>query len=152
MGDTKSLNYCHQGACCLWPRRWVWRAVVEWYWQGKTEELGGKLVPVPLCPPQITHVDLLTLSQTQTSAMRDGYFHAGAKTERRYSFYSVLTSALDGLSGQRHAPAKIYPLERTPGTHCTGRWVGLRAGLDTEVRGKPFTSAWDLICAFNISC
>jgi hypothetical protein len=28
------------------------------------------------------------------------------------------------------------PGERTPGTHCTGGWVGPRAGLDTEVRGK----------------
>jgi hypothetical protein len=26
--------------------------------------------------------------------------------------------------------------ERTPGTHCTGGWVGSRAGLDTEVTGK----------------
>jgi hypothetical protein len=29
--------------------------------------------------------------------------------ERRYSSYSFLTSALDGVSGQRHAPAAIYP-------------------------------------------
>jgi hypothetical protein len=28
------------------------------------------------------------------------------------------------------------PGERTPGTHCTGGWVGPRAGLDTEARGK----------------
>jgi hypothetical protein len=28
------------------------------------------------------------------------------------------------------------PGERTPGTHWTGGWVGPRAGLDTEVRGK----------------
>jgi hypothetical protein len=41
-----------------------------------------------------------------------------------------------GVSGQRHAPASLCPVERTPGTHCTGGWVGLRAGLDTEVRGK----------------
>jgi hypothetical protein len=26
--------------------------------------------------------------------------------------------------------------ERTPGTHCTGGWVGPRVGLDTEARGK----------------
>jgi hypothetical protein len=26
--------------------------------------------------------------------------------------------------------------EMTPGTHCTGGWVGLRARLDTEARGK----------------
>ena len=33
------------------------------------------------------------------------------------------------MRGQRHAPAVPYPRER-PGTHCTGGWVGLRAGLD----------------------
>ena len=26
-------------------------------------------------------------------------------------------------------PRPLYPRER-PGTHCTGRWVGPRAGLD----------------------
>jgi hypothetical protein len=44
---------------------WVWRATVEWYWQGKTEELGEKPVPVPLCPPQIPHE--LTRARTQAS-------------------------------------------------------------------------------------
>ena len=34
-----------------------------------------------------------------------------------------------GVRGQRHAPAAPHPRER-PGTHCTGGWVGLRAGLD----------------------
>jgi hypothetical protein len=32
---------------------WNVEPTVEWYWQGKTEELGEKPVPVPLCPPQI---------------------------------------------------------------------------------------------------
>jgi hypothetical protein len=31
---------------------------------------------------------------------------------------------------------RFSPGERTPGTHCTGGWVGPRAGLDTETRGK----------------
>jgi hypothetical protein len=44
--------------------------------------------------------------------------------ERRYSSYSFSTSAAF-CSG-----------ERTPGTLCTGGWVGPRAGLDTEARGK----------------
>jgi hypothetical protein len=51
--------------------------------------------------------------------------------KRMYSSYSFSTSALDGVSGQRHAPGK-----GPPGTHCTGGWVGPRAGLDTDVRGK----------------
>jgi hypothetical protein len=37
-----------------------------------------------------------------------------------------------GVSGQRHAPAALYPRKSTPGTHCTVGWVGHRAGLDTE--------------------
>jgi hypothetical protein len=41
-----------------------------------------------------------------------------------------------GVNGQRLAPAALCPGERTPGTHCTGGWVGPRAGLDTEARGK----------------
>jgi hypothetical protein len=59
-------------------------------------------------------------------------------TGEEYSSYSLLTSALDGVSGQHHAPAVLYPQERIPppGIHCTGRWVGLEAGLDTETGGK----------------
>jgi hypothetical protein len=60
--------------------------------------------------------------------------HDGTLGERRYSSYSFLTSALGGVSGQRHAPAALCPGERAPVTHCTGGWVGLRAGLDIEVR------------------
>jgi hypothetical protein len=43
-----------------------------------------------------------------------------------------------GVSGQRHTRAALCPGERTPGIHCTGGWVGLRVGLDTEARGKVF--------------
>ena len=38
--------------------------------------------------------------------------------------------------GQRHAPAATYPRER-PGTHFTGGWDGLRAGLDTRRKSSP---------------
>jgi hypothetical protein len=41
-----------------------------------------------------------------------------------------------GVSGQRHAWPRFTPGERTPGTHCTGGWVGPRAGLDTEATGR----------------
>jgi hypothetical protein len=39
-------------------------AQVEWKWQGKTEVLGEKPVPVPLCPPQIAHVLIRDLTRT----------------------------------------------------------------------------------------
>jgi hypothetical protein len=43
-----------------------------------------------------------------------------------------------GVSGQRHAPAALYPRGKDPrGTHWIGGgWVGLRAGLDAGVRIK----------------
>ena len=41
-----------------------------------------------------------------------------------------------GVSGQQHAPAALYPRERT-GTHFTGSWVGPRAGLDGRKISSP---------------
>jgi hypothetical protein len=38
------------------------------YWQGKTEELGEKPVPVPFCPPQIPYG--LTRARTRASVVR----------------------------------------------------------------------------------
>jgi hypothetical protein len=40
--------------------------------------------------------------------------HAGAKQDRKYSSYSLLTSALDGVSGQRHTPSALYPRVKDP--------------------------------------
>jgi len=40
------------------------------------------------------------------------------------------------MRGQCHAPAAPYPRER-PATHCTGGWVGLRAGLDWCGKSRP---------------
>jgi hypothetical protein len=48
-----------------------------------------------------------------------------------------------GVSGQRHAQAALCLRERTPGTHCTGGWVGFSAGLDTEGGGKILCPAGD---------
>jgi hypothetical protein len=54
----------------------------------------------------------------------------------RYSSYSFLTSALHGGEWSASRPATLCPRERTPGSLCSGGWVGLRAGLDTEATGK----------------
>jgi hypothetical protein len=40
------------------------------------------------------------------------------------------------VSGQGHAPAALYPGEKTTGTQCIVGLVGLRAALDTEVGEK----------------
>jgi hypothetical protein len=42
------------------------------------------------------------------------YSHVGDKGERKYSSYSFLILALDGMSGQRHAPAHALPLRKGP--------------------------------------
>ena len=40
------------------------------------------------------------------------------------------------VSGQQHAPAALNPRER-PDNHCTGGWVGLRAGLNGRKISSP---------------
>jgi hypothetical protein len=48
-----------------------------------------------------------------------------------YSSYSFTTLALDGVSGQHHSPAVLYPQGMYPCTHYVGGWVSLRPSLDT---------------------
>jgi hypothetical protein len=57
--------------------------------------------------------------------------------EGRYSSYSFLTSALDGGQWSLSCPrCTLASGKGPPSTHCVGGWVGPRAGLDTEARGK----------------
>jgi hypothetical protein len=63
--------------------------------------------------------------------------------EGKYGSYSFTTSALDGVSGQHHSPAALYPVEMAHGTHCTGGWVGPRRGLDRGYRKNYLASAGD---------
>ena len=46
-----------------------------------------------------------------------------------YSSTLSLTSVLERVDGQRHAPADLPPGKR-PSIPCIGGWVGPRAGLD----------------------
>jgi anti-sigma factor RsiW len=71
------------------------------------------------------------------------YRHAGANVDRKYSSYSFFTSAPDGMSGQRHAPAALYPWEWTPGAHWIGGWVGPRVVSTQRLEEKSFASAMD---------
>jgi hypothetical protein len=48
----------------------------------------------------------------------------------------LFTSVLDGVSGQRHAPAAL-PRGKRSSTHCTGGWLVLRAGLDRHKKSRP---------------
>jgi hypothetical protein len=53
-----------------------------------------------------------------------------------YSSTQFLTSALEGGEGSASLPGRTLPRER-PGTHCTGVWVGLRAGLGRCGKSHP---------------
>jgi hypothetical protein len=65
-----------------------------------------------------------------------------AQGEKRYSSYSFTTSAVDGVSGQCHAPTELYPRGKNPRYPLYRRLGGPGAGLDTEAREKIlFTSA-----------
>jgi hypothetical protein len=53
-----------------------------------------------------------------------------AKGERMYSSYSFKTLALDGVSGQRHTPAVLYPPGKDP-------WYPLYSRLGGVLATKP---------------
>jgi len=46
--------------------------------------------------------------------------HEGPEGEQKYSSTLSLTSAIDGVGGQRHAPIAL-PTGKRPFTHCIGR-------------------------------
>jgi hypothetical protein len=60
---------------------------VEWKWQGKTEVLGEKHVPVPFCPPQIPHG--LNGDRSRASAVRGRRLTACAMARPSISLYVI---------------------------------------------------------------
>jgi hypothetical protein len=81
----------------------------------------------------------------------EGKVHPCTGTEALYrpiggvevQLYSFMTTALEGVRGQRHAPAALYPRER-PGTHCTEEagwatgpvWTGAETLAPTGIRSR----------------
>jgi hypothetical protein len=59
-----------------------------------------------------TDIDIFTTSHISCKSKAVLLRHAGAKGERKYSSYSFLTSALDGVSGQSYAPTAAYRREK----------------------------------------
>jgi len=50
--------------------------------------------------------------------------------------------ALDGGEWSASHPGRFTSREREPGTHCTGGWVGFRAGLDIVLKRKIPSPCW----------
>jgi hypothetical protein len=64
-----------------------------------------------------------------------------AQCGEEVSLYSFMTSQLDGVSGQDHAPAALYPREETPGTHSTGGGWAPEPVWTQRLEEKSFASA-----------
>ena len=62
--------------------------------------------------------------------------HEGPKLEYMYSSALSLTSELDGVGGQRKAPAALLP-GRKPCRHCIGGCVSPRDGLGPVRKNQP---------------
>jgi hypothetical protein len=86
---------------------------------------------------------IICYSRQLVSTQLWGYLQAMNKNCRNKMYIKVhfLTSALNAVDGQHHAPTALLPGKR-PGTRCTGSWVGLRASLD---ECRKFCLHWDSI-------
>jgi hypothetical protein len=71
-------------------------------------------------------------------ASMQGYSKVSVGPFIRVHYDGLLESFMQGFNkaSKYTPPAALCPGERSPGTHCTGGWVGPRSSLDTEVGGK----------------
>ena len=71
---------------------------------------------------------IVPCSQTQMLSYHS-FSQSRPREGRKCNFTHSLTSVLDGVDGQCHAPAALTPGKGT-GTHFTGGWVAAGASLD----------------------
>ena len=65
--------------------------------------------------------------------------HEGPEVEQMCSSTLPSTSTLDVGWVVNETPRPLYPPGKEPGTHCTGGWVGPKAGLDGCGKFLPLT-------------
>jgi len=95
-------------------------------WLSPVIRLGLKVVGLTIT---VTDVFIWTILTQFVSRFQPFICHENTWGEERYSSTLFLTSALERVRGQHHAPAATYTQERT-GTHYADGIVGLRSGLD----------------------
>jgi hypothetical protein len=123
--------------CAVRSKSAVWIRSPHWTWSLNISMSGVGAQGGPctatifnlLCVPICFISPVIPYSKKKS---RPATRHVCAWGERRYSSYSFTISALDGGEWSASRPGRAFtPRERTRGTHCTGGWVGPRAGLDT---------------------
>jgi hypothetical protein len=100
----------------------VWVLIPQWTWWCSFKETFSCRLRF-----YISKVKDILLSRYRNAGAKGG---EGIAPTHSWSRHWIL------MSGQGHVPATFNPGKKVHGTHCTGGWVGPRAGLDTEVRGK----------------
>jgi hypothetical protein len=90
-GGTMRLNFSASNGPTVHPPYdiWKWRSTADWYWQGKTEELGERSVPLPLCLPRISHG--LTRARSWVSTVRGRRLTSWAMSRSSVIFYQQIS-------------------------------------------------------------
>ena len=97
---------------------------------GKSRPPPPTAIRSPNCPESLYRLSYPGPSiKGKRGKVRPRTSHEGSDGEWGYSSTLSLTSALDGVGGQRQSLAAL-PSGKRPSTDCTGGWVGLRACLD----------------------
>jgi hypothetical protein len=112
--------------------------------EGKSSGSGNSACIRSLVVAQLTHTSHLISCPLVEKKAVPQHTYEGAGGERMYSSYSFTTSALDGVSGQRHAPAAFYPRGKDPRYLLDRRLSGPQSRSGHRgYRKNPFASVGD---------
>lgn len=75
--------------------------------------------------------------KTTKGKVHTGTGQGSPEGEYMYSSTLALTSAQDWDGYSKQCSGRLTPRKKRPGTHCTGRWAGPRAGVDGCGKSRP---------------
>jgi len=110
--------------------RWTYVASVEWHWQGKTEVLGERSVPMPLCPNTY-----LRIEWPGSNPSRRGKRPAPNQLKRKVKYSSLQCCTIP----ERPLLHRRFPC-------CVRLSFGWEQHVDVDERPEfdPRLSVWDL--------
>jgi hypothetical protein len=107
------------------PFVWIWNVIfVCYFWEDEAVTTHSPFIVI------------VKVNCTPVQALRPCTGRTARRGSRGIALHFYDRGTRMGVRGQRHAPAALYSWER-PGTHCTGGWVGPRAGLDRCGKSRP---------------